>query len=148
MTWTDPGNWDQGSLLPGAGDDAVINVAGTPTILHPAGATSIRSLTSEEAILLSGGSLTIGANSSMTGITVDAGAELRLNAQTLGGTGSLINRGTVALVNSTISTAVVNEGEVVAERAASRLSGPLTTTANSALRVRPSNPLFSSTLTV
>src|SRR5262245_29380819 len=47
-TWADPGNWDSpgNNLLPGAADDAVINVAGDITIVHDAGTTSIRSLNS------------------------------------------------------------------------------------------------------
>jgi hypothetical protein len=57
----DPVNW-AGDVLPGPGDDAVISVAGNPTITITQNA-SVRSITSDEAIAQSAGTLTLAAAS-------------------------------------------------------------------------------------
>src|SRR5262249_34469126 len=62
--WAVPGNWSTGSL-PGINDDAVIELPGNYTVSHSGGATIIRSLLSERAFTLSGGSLSVAATSTI-----------------------------------------------------------------------------------
>lgn len=63
---TQAANW-AGDVLPGASDDAVINIAGTPTIALSSGAFSVHSLSCAEAFNMSGGTLTIAAASDISG---------------------------------------------------------------------------------
>lgn len=80
-TWSDPLNWS-GDALPGATDSVTIDVAGTDTpILHTGSDTSIASLTCEEPLTISGGSLTLtsGASSINGALTVGSGRSLILN---------------------------------------------------------------------
>ncbi len=56
--WNTPGNWSTGAL-PGANDDVVIDRPGDITVTHSSAANSVKSLLSEEAFVLSGGSLTV-----------------------------------------------------------------------------------------
>ncbi len=67
-SWTDPLNW-VGDALPQAGDDVVIDVPGNPTIQLVTGTQAIRSLVSQEALVLSGGTLTV-ANASQVNASV------------------------------------------------------------------------------
>ncbi len=85
VTWINPvgglwhvgSNWDT-SAAPGAGDDAVIpDVAGHVAITHSQGTNAIRSLTSAEAVILSGGSLELTAASTIqSALILDSGATL------------------------------------------------------------------------
>ena len=75
--WDTGGNWSTGNT-PGAGDDAVINVASPTTITHSAAVTdTINSLTSNAAIVLSGGTLNVNT-------TLNDSAGLTLQGGTLG----------------------------------------------------------------
>ncbi len=58
MLWSSPANWS-GDALPGAADDVTIDIAGDVTVAHDTGDTVIGSLASNEAIVLTGGSLSI-----------------------------------------------------------------------------------------
>src|SRR5262249_10696786 len=60
--WATPGNWSTGPL-PGPGDDVVIDISANITITHSSGTDSIHSLTSRDALALSGGTLSIAASS-------------------------------------------------------------------------------------
>ncbi len=53
--------------LPGAADDVVIDVAGNPTIDFSSGTTSVNSLTVTDSLSITGGSLTVHADSSVSG---------------------------------------------------------------------------------
>lgn len=72
FNWNDAANWSDDSL-PGVGDDVMIDVAGDVTILHPSGNTFINSLNSHEAIDLTGGSLTLAAQSGVDGAFNNSG---------------------------------------------------------------------------
>lgn len=72
QTLTDPLNWD-GDVLPGPGDDAVIDIPATPTIQHAAGAFAVNSLTVAEDFSFTGGSVDVGAPSSFSGSVTLAG---------------------------------------------------------------------------
>jgi len=60
-SWGTPANWSSNPLLPRATDDVGIDVGGTTvrTITHNSGTNTINSLTSQENLVVSGGSLTI-----------------------------------------------------------------------------------------
>jgi hypothetical protein len=68
VNWNDPLNWAPHSL-PGSANDAIVSVAGAPTI-HLSGSAAIRSLQLDETLVLSAG----------------ANAVLRVSSLTLGGT--------------------------------------------------------------
>ncbi len=72
-SWHDALNWDA-NVLPTAADDVLINTAGTPTIEHTnsAGNTTVRSIQSNERLLISGGSLHVTHSSGLVG-----GGEIR-----------------------------------------------------------------------
>lgn len=61
--WSTAANWD-GDVLPGDGDDVVINLSGSsPTIQFTAGTTAtVKSLTSHEAFSMEGGTLNLMGN--------------------------------------------------------------------------------------
>lgn len=73
--WDDPANWSSG-VLPGPGDDVVINVASGGLIDHRAGATTIRSLTANGNLQLSGGRLELTGDSSISGAFTLTGGTL------------------------------------------------------------------------
>ncbi len=56
--WSVPGNWSTG-VLPGSGDAVVIPAGTAITVTHSTGTDSISNLTSQQAFVLSGGSLTV-----------------------------------------------------------------------------------------
>ena len=82
-SWSDPSNWDSDSL-PGPSDDVVIDVVENPTVRLETANVSVRSVSSEEAITIDSGSLTVshesvvngafamGENSSLTASGADA----------------------------------------------------------------------------
>src|ERR1043165_7069983 len=64
VTWTDARNWSSNPVLPGAADDVVISLpAANPTISLSSGTQSIHSLLSDEAMNLTGGTLSVAAAS-------------------------------------------------------------------------------------
>jgi hypothetical protein len=76
-SWHDKNNWS-GDRLPGASDEVLISVSGTPTInfTSAAGPVSIKSLICDEPLAIAGGSLTLnGLTSSQTtaGLTASGG---------------------------------------------------------------------------
>ena len=75
--WDVPTNWSPG--LPGATDDVTLDVAGLVTITYRVGATTINSLTSQENLVVSGGSLTVSNAFSNAATTTISGGTLTLN---------------------------------------------------------------------
>src|SRR5689334_16539364 len=57
-SWNVTANWS-GNAVPRASDDVTIDLPGTVTITHSAGSDTIHSLTSQESLSLSGGTLTV-----------------------------------------------------------------------------------------
>ena len=57
-SWNNAANWS-GGALPGPSDDVVIDIAGVNTITHSSGIDTIHSLTSQEILALSGGTLKV-----------------------------------------------------------------------------------------
>src|SRR6266851_5712079 len=73
VNWSDPHNWSNGAL-PASTDDVVIATDPSVTIRHAGGNDSIRSLQSQNALDLSGGSLTIAAASAVNNTLTLSGA--------------------------------------------------------------------------
>ncbi len=133
---TQSGNWNVGSnwstgQVPGPGDDVVINVSGaSPTVTIDSGSQTVNSLQSSDPLSITGGSLTLEANSEIDGaLTFGAGATLATEAVltltgsdtwtggTLAGVGSvdLTSTGTLALsgtVAGALSTSLTNAGTI------------------------------------
>lgn len=64
-SWHTPANW-QGGIVPGPADDVLIpDLAGNQTITFSSGSSTINSIVSHEPFTLSGGTLTIEADSSL-----------------------------------------------------------------------------------
>lgn len=80
--WDDGANWSTGNV-PQNGDDVVINrPAVSITVTFRSGTATIKSLTCNEAFVLSGGTLTIGFTSALTG-------PFELRGGTLNGSGNI-----------------------------------------------------------
>ena len=95
--WSDSTNWSSNPSLPGPSDDVTIDRgAANPTVTHNSGNDSILSLTANEALVLSGGSLSI-ANVSQSN------APLTLSGGTLTGTANFTVNSSLALAGSTMS---------------------------------------------
>ena len=131
-SWHEAGNWDLGRV-PGTGDDVVIDAPGKYAVDYSASFTSVQSLTSERAVFLTGGRLTVLNEVRATGSlqiqggwlvggTIVAGVEVeaqgpggRLEGVTLDGNlhvnvvgtlsldGRWRNRGTMTLSTGTLS---------------------------------------------
>lgn len=120
-TWIFPGNgfWDiatnwSDDLLPGIGDDVVIYVHGNITVTHRTGTTNIKSLTSQEAFVLSGGTLSIidpvtisnfrFSQGTINGLTITEESSLRIQYSNVYDdqflTGTINNQGTINYVDN------------------------------------------------
>ncbi|MEM7536848.1 MAG: Ig-like domain-containing protein [Chloroflexota bacterium] len=66
-SWDDPLNWDT-DVVPAESDRVLIDVSGTPTITFSAGGVTIVSLQSAENMQFTGGSLTVQAQSLISGV--------------------------------------------------------------------------------
>ncbi len=158
--WHLAGNWDLGRV-PGAvaNDDVVIlDRAGTSLITYFTGSTAIRSLASQEAIELFGGSLSIGASGAFSRIDRElrvSGGTLEFKNTALDGPGLLINTATLTMTGSTLYTPLINQDTLLAQgstvsgsldnrgtllaQGTSAINGNLTTATGSTLRVQGSN---------
>jgi RNase P/RNase MRP subunit POP5 len=142
--WTNTANWDAGRL-PGPTDKVFIDVAGAnPTIVLSSGTHSIRSLTSYENLSISSATLNIAADS-----FIQAGARLFVESGTLGGTGTLVNFGTVDLRNGTISAGLENQGDISVYISTGTISGQLSNRSSGRIFVTAGgNAYQNATLTV
>src|SRR5262245_55650251 len=70
--WATGSNWSNG-VGPGTNDDAVIDVAGI-TVTHSSGSHTVKSLTASDAVILSGGTLSVtGTLSDSSALTLTGG---------------------------------------------------------------------------
>jgi hypothetical protein len=136
--WDDAANWSSGRV-PQANEDVVINVAPGGVIEHRNGDTAIRSLTTNATFRLSGGTLSLAADSSITGALALVGGALDgTGTLTLLGTGNrwdggaMRGGGTTRIANgadllitgrqgalSLADRTLLNEGAVVVDRGGS-----------------------------
>ncbi|MFI5455458.1 MAG: MBG domain-containing protein, partial [Isosphaerales bacterium] len=134
--WDIPQNWSS-DALPGPGDDVTIDLGANDfTVTHSANVMdAVNSLTSQAAIAITGGTLSLGATSTIAAVRVDSGTldtngDLTINGPdifvgpvggsyafylyngTLGGTGTLyLNTNSVLRGNaSVVNLPVVNRG--------------------------------------
>ena len=125
FSWQNPLNWSN-DTLPSIASDVVIDVIGDVTITHSNSSTSIHNLTSQKAIVLSGGSLTVAAgvtvNNTFTvsGGTLSVGGDWNVAGkfeQTAGSTvltgGSLLAGGGVVIAGGVLSGSGTVNGDVV-----------------------------------
>jgi hypothetical protein len=144
----DPARW-AGGQVPTAADDAVIPFAGI-TVSHATGAAdSVHSLTSQAALDLSAGSLTVG-NSAASASAIDASlrvhdaAALTLSHVTLRGSGALTNAGTLTLSDATIDVALQNFSGVLTANGVGAIDNtagrPFVNGPDATLRVVPFDP--------
>jgi hypothetical protein len=92
--WQTPANWSSNPSLPGAADDVTIDRPGTVTVTLSAGTQSIRSILSEENLIIGGGSiltLAVGAGGGQFNgaLTVSPGAQLISSGGVLQSNGSV-----------------------------------------------------------
>ncbi|MEQ1857951.1 MAG: Ig-like domain-containing protein, partial [Longimicrobiales bacterium] len=128
-TWNTAANWSQGSV-PDAADSVVINLPGTYTVTMATNAT-VQSLTlggasgtqTLSARLTLGGPSQIGAN----GVLVVSGVDI-------GGTGPLLNQGTINLSTADVTLPITNQG-TINFGGTPVVDGLLTTLAGSTLRI-------------
>jgi hypothetical protein len=90
VSWTGPtsGDWSTTSYwstgtLPGAGDDVTIP-SGT-TVTHSTGSDSIHRLTVQSSLIISGGTLSVGATSTVASLTLSGGTLTGAGAVTVSG---------------------------------------------------------------
>ena len=106
------GNWS-GNAVPTPSDDVTIELGGNPTIQISSGTQAVRSLTSTDSILISGGSLSVAADSTMSGGLTMTG-------------GSLVADGS-SITFSVTGSATVSGGSLEAEGGATLSLSQLTT---------------------
>ena len=111
-SWTVAGNWSD-DVVPTSSDDVTINLSGNPTIQISSGAQAVHSLTSTDALSISGGSLSVAANSNVSGGLTMTG-------------GSLIANG-AGITLSVTGTTTVSGGSMEAEGGATLSLSQLTT---------------------
>jgi phage baseplate assembly protein gpV len=94
-TWHSPANWS-GGVVPGAGDDVLIDVAGNSTITFSAssGSRTVKSLTSAETLLVSGGTLSLAGTSRLNTVSLSGG--------TIGGAGAVTVAGSLTWTGGAI----------------------------------------------
>ena len=73
-SWTDASNWSNNEM-PTSSDDVTINLSGNPTIQIASRTQSVNSITSTDLISIGGGSLSVAANSTLSGgLTMTGGS--------------------------------------------------------------------------
>src|SRR5262249_42246695 len=98
--WDTAGNWldsNKVNRVPTAGDDVVITVPGITVTHGLAQADAVHSLTSQDPIVLSGGSLSVGGPSHINAAFTISGGTLLLNGSSIDGSGTLLNQGTLTV---------------------------------------------------
>ena len=90
--WDVASNWSTGKV-PGANDDVIINVVGAdPTVTISSSVESVRSITAADPLNVSGGGLTVTANSTINGALTMTGGSLTVDGRAV----SLAVTGTTA----------------------------------------------------
>jgi RHS repeat-associated protein len=102
--WSTASNWS-GGVVPGAGDDVVIDVSGNPTITFSSGADTVKSIASNSPLVLSGGTLTVSS-------TVQVNNTFTINGGTLASATVQAGTGGQGITVGT-SNASVLDGDVV-----------------------------------
>lgn len=124
-SWHDPLNWNL-DRLPAPTDTVTIDVPGDITVTHSQGDTSIVSLHSEEAIVLSGGSLSINAVSEINNTFTMSLPPLVSRAITLSGAGDLTVNGLFTWTEGSVDGSgriIANGGLVIGGNAHKFFSG-------------------------
>src|SRR5262245_16316284 len=89
VSWGDALNWS-GDAQPGLADDVLINAGGNVTITHATGTDSIKSLTTSNSLVLSGGVLDIQTTASISAPLILQGGTLKNGTLTESGGAQLV----------------------------------------------------------
>ncbi len=99
--WSTPADWSTG-VLPGTNDDVVIGPGPAITVTHSSGADAVRSIQSEQAFVLLGGSLAVSS-------VFQADGGITLSGGTIyGGTVVVSNGASLVVANGTLDAVTVN----------------------------------------
>jgi hypothetical protein len=116
VNWIDPLNWSS-NAMPASADDVTINVpTSNPTIVISSGTQTINSLTSSEAITLSGATLSVAASSQVnapfnfTGGALGGAGSFTVNGPLTWSGGSMIDSGSTIIGAS--GSLLMNSGNV------------------------------------
>jgi RHS repeat-associated protein len=103
--WSNPSNWSDGTInrLPGPQDDAIINVQGI-SVTHGSGSDTVQSLTVNDPLSLTGGTLAVSGN-----LAVQNGNTLTLAGGTLT-SATVLSGSTLSAVTNTFQTASTLSG--------------------------------------
>ena len=106
--WNNPSKWSTG-LVPGPSDDVVIDVSGaSPTVTIDSGNQSVNSLTTDDPLVLSGGSLTVAAQSTIGGSFTLSGGTLNVGGPiTLAGASEWSDGGLALQGNTLTNTGTI-----------------------------------------
>ena len=125
-SWDVASNWSTGKV-PGPADDVIIDVPGvSPTVTIGSNVESVNSITADDPLVISGGGLTVAADSTISGTltlssTLTTNGLLTLSGNNswtggaINGSGSLSNTGTLMLTGSSsgrLNTTLNNSGTV------------------------------------
>jgi hypothetical protein len=99
-SWDVPSNWST-DTIPGPGDNAVINVPGV-TVTISSNVESVKSITAADPLVISGGGLTVAANSTINNGLNMTGGSLTATGK---GTSLIVTGTTTALGGSLYATA-------------------------------------------
>ena len=145
-SWSTASNWSSGSV-PSLGDTAVITLDGSYTVTvdvsDTVGGLRIGGPTGSQRLAISS-PRTLGVGGALQ---VNANGILDVAGSTLSGAGTLTNDGVVKLRSGTINKPVVNRAAVWSD-GTSALTGALTTSSGSVIRVQGNNVTGFSRLTV
>ncbi len=138
--WDVANNWSSSPVLPGLADDLTLDVGGAAvrTITHRSGTTTINSLTSQENLTLTAGTLTLNAASSVnaafsqSGGTLFGTGTLTLNGPTTLSGGTMAGSGTTRLLGtSTLTSVSLDAGRILRNEGTATWSGTGTLELNS-----------------
>jgi hypothetical protein len=147
--WTTGANWSTG-VIPTSSDIVAITLAGTYTVVMDGSATAIAGLelgasSGVQTLTMSSRTFTVNGE-----LTVNPTGVISATSSTLAGfPGNITNTGTITLISSNVSSSVAldNRG-LLNTHGLPTISGPLTTTASSIIRIQGQSTGSHANLTV
>ncbi len=152
LSWHNPLNWSS-DVLPGSANNVLIGATFAGVTITASNSATVRSVSSAAALHITGGTFTLGGGTTIidTSLTASAGT-LHLNGGSVmegSGTLQIGDAGTLRLTGATVETPLNNAGLLqVVVGAGSTISGPLSTTSSSVIRLESVFQVGRSTLTV
>jgi hypothetical protein len=134
--------------VPNASYDVFIDYAGIQVTHSATAPDAVHSLTSQGAIVLSAGSLTVGGTSQINSSFDVTGGTLVLNSATLGGSGTLTNSANLTLSQATVNAALVNQGVLLSQGSNDAIIGAFSNAASGTVRVQGNGSVGTANLRV